>query len=250
MTSFASSPDRAPGELAPPRLHRLRRHPAQGSALRYLAGFRSQLTRVVLKAVERPGRPEFRVPVIGMLEGLSLLTECPAVPGGPALQTGEALEVRLFSVRDLVIFQSEVLAQADYPARYLHLAWPQELSVLPVRAAARVPIDKTATFTRTLDGHLVPVSGTVVDLSTRGAALLCDIPGAGVGDTGELVLVLEVDAQLPPVYVHPRCVVRSAREAAQPGACPQYGLEFVDLSLHDALAIRAFLGLRESGPGD
>ena len=69
--------------------------------------------------------------------------------------------------------------------------------------------------------------------------------GAVVGDSGELVLVLDIDSKLPPVYVHPRAVVRSVREPLHEGGCMQYGLEFLDISMHDALAIRAFLGLRE-----
>jgi hypothetical protein len=35
------------------------------------------------------------------------------------------------------------------------------------------------------------------------------------------------------------------REPLHDGGCLQYGLEFVDIGMHDALAIRAYLGLRE-----
>jgi hypothetical protein len=231
------------------RLHRLRRHAAQGSALRYLAGFHSRLTRVVIKAVTQAGRPEFRVQVVGMLEKVSLLTECPMVRGVPALITGEVVEVRLFSVRDLVLFQCEMMSASTYPAPYLHLSWPQELCVLQVRSSARVQIDKPATFGLRVGQEVIPVPGTIIDLSTHGAAFLCDALGAVAGDTGDLVLVLEVDNKLPPVYVHPRCVVRNVREPLHEGGCLQYGLEFVDLLMHDALAIRAYLGMRE-GIGD
>ncbi|MDE3011590.1 MAG: PilZ domain-containing protein [Pseudomonadota bacterium] len=235
-------------ELATPqRAHRLRRHAAQGTALRYLGGFRNHQTRVVLKALEQPGRPEFRVSTVGMLEPLSLLTECPLTRGVPAVTAGEPLEVRLFALRDLVLFQSEMLSASTYPAPYLHLAWPQELCVIQVRASARVQIDKPATFALELDGKVVPLSGHLIDLSTRGAAFLCDALGALVGDSGELVLVLEVDAGLPPVYVHPRAVVRSVREPLHHGGWLQYGLEFVDIDVHDALAIRAFLGMHQGG---
>ena len=228
-----------------PRQHRLRRHPASGSALRYLAGFHSRLTRVVIKAINQPGRPEFRVKVVGMLETASLLTECPMQRGVPVLQSGEVVEVRLFSVRDLVIFQCEMLSASTYPAPYLHLSWPQELCVIQVRSSARVQIDKTATFGLKFDNEVIPVPGHIVDLSTHGAAFLCDALGAVVGDEGHLVLVLEVDDKIPPVYVHPRCLVRSIRDPLHEGGCLQYGLEFVDISTHDALAIRAFLGAHE-----
>ncbi len=220
----------------------MRRLPAKGKALRYLAGFHSRLTRVVLKAVNQPGRPEFRVPVVGALDGHSLLTQCPVRDGVPAIKCGEVLEVRLFAVRDLVIFQTEVLAHSTYPAPYLHLGWPIELCVVHVRSSARTVLDKPATFGLHIDGQVLPVTGSVVDLSVSGAAFVCDSLGAILGDKGELVLVLEIDPRLPPVYVHPRCVVRSVREPLNPGGCLQYGLEFIDPSLHDALAIRAFLG--------
>lgn len=228
------------------RTHRLRRHPAEGSALRYLSGFQSRLTRVVLKALNQPGRPEYRVKVAGMLERVSLLTECPMQRGAPALSPGELIEVRLFSLRDLVVFQCEMLTACTYPAPYLHLSWPAELCVLQVRSSARVQIDKPATFGLQVDHEVIPVSGHIIDLSTQGAAFLCDALGAVVGDEGELVLVLEVDSKLPPVYVHPKAVVRSVREPLHEGGCLQYGLEFLDIDMHDALAIRAFLGLRES----
>ena len=228
------------------RLHRLRRHAAEGSALRFLSGFQSRLTRVVLKAVQQPNRPEYRVPVVGMLEQVSLLTACPLVRGAPALSPGEVIEVRLFAVRDLVIFQCEMLAASTYPAPYLHLSWPQELCVLRVRSSARVQLDKPATFGLQVGDEVIAIAGNLVDLSTQGAAFLCDSHAAVPGDQGELVLVLEVDHKLPPVYVHPRCVVRSVREPLHPGGCQQYGLEFTDIVMHDALAIRAFLGGRET----
>ena len=224
------------------RGHRLRRHPATGSALRYLAGFHTRLNRVVIKALNQPERPEYRVQAIGMLEGISLLTECPVVRGMPAFGAGEPVEVRLFSLRDLVVFQSEMLTASTYPGPYLHLAWPQELCVIQVRASSRVQLDKPATFGLRVDAEVIPVAGHIVDLSTQGAAFLCDSLGAVVGDEGDLVLVLEIDATLPPVYVHPRAVVRSMREPLHAGGCLQYGLEFVDISQHDAMAIRAFLG--------
>lgn len=230
---------------ASPRVHRLRRHAAEGPALRYLAGFQSRLNKVVLKALNQAGRPEYRVQVVGMLEGISLLTECPLVRGVPAISSGEPIEVRLFSVRDLVVFQCELMTASTYPAPYLHLSWPQELCVLQVRASARVQIDKPATLGLQVDHQLIPVTGNIIDLSTQGAAFLCDALGAVVGDVGELVLVLEVDATLPPVYVHPKAVVRSVREPLHEGGCMQYGLEFIDIDMHDALAIRAYLGLRD-----
>ena len=234
-------------QASPPRkTHRLRRHPAVGQGLRYLAGFHNRHTQVVLKAVNQPGRPEYRVGVVGMLEQVSLIVECPMIRGIPALGTGEALEVRLFAVRDLVLFQCEMLTASTYPGPYLHLSWPQELCVLQVRSSARVTLDKPATFGLQVDRQLIPVPGHIIDLSTEGAAFLCDALGAVVGDQGELVLVLEVDGKLPPVFVHPRVVVRSVREPLHAGGCLQYGLEFLDLALDEALAIRAFLGLREA----
>lgn len=236
--------DRAP-TAATPKVHRLRRHPAEGAALRYLAGFRHRNTRVVLKALALPGRPEFRVQAVGMLEHTSLLTECPMDRGLPALAGGTPIEARLFAVRDLVVFQCEMICAATFPAPYLHLSWPHELCVVQVRASARVQIEKTATFGLRVDDELIPVSGQVVDLSTSGAAFLCDSLGAQVGDEGELVLLLEVDGKLPPVYVHPRAVVRSVREPLHPGGCLQYGLEFSSIDMHDTLAIRAYLGLRD-----
>ena len=232
------------------RLRPLRRHAAKGSALRYLAGFHSRLTRVVLKAITRPGRPEHRVPVVGMLDGHSLLTQCPMQDGVPALRCGEVVEVRLFSVRDLVIFQTEVLAHSTYPAPYLHLAWPSELCVVQVRTSARTQIDKPATFGLKYGDQVLPVAGALVDLSISGAAFLCDSLGAMLGDEGELVLVLEVDARMPPIYVHPRCVVRSVRAPLHPGGCLQYGLEFIDISMHDTLAIRAYLGALQGQAAD
>ncbi len=231
----------------PLRQHHLRRHPAQGAAaLRYLAAFHARLDRVVLKALGQPGRPEYRVPVVGRIENHSLLTACPMAHGLPQVKPGEALEVRLFAVRDLVIFQSEVLAQSSFPAPYLHLAWPVELCVVQVRSSTRVQIDKPATFGLRIDQEVLPVSGSLVDLSPTGAAFLCDALGAMQGDEGDLVLMLEVDPRLPPVYVHPRCVIRSVREPLHPGGCLQYGLEFTQVSLHDTLAIRAYLGAVEA----
>jgi len=244
MSTFRKPPP--PSDLrAPQRVHRLRRHAAEGAALRYLAGFQSRLNKVVLKALNQPGRPEYRVQVVGMLEGVSLLTECPLSRGVPALSSGELIEVRLFSVRDLVVFQCEMMTASTYPAPYLHLSWPLELCVLQVRSSARVQIDKPATLGLRVDDQLIPVTGNIIDLSPQGAAFLCDALGAVVGDVGELVLVLEIDSKLAPVYVHPKAVVRSVREPLHAGGCMQYGLEFIDIDMHDALAIRAYLGLRE-----
>ena len=237
---------RQPDSPAARRGHRLRRHPASGAALRYLAGFHSRVNRVVIKATEQPGRPEYRVQAIGMLEGVSLLTECPLVRGAPPFRAAEPVEVRLFSLRDLVVFQSEMLTASTYPGPYLHLAWPHELCVIQVRASARIQLDKPATFGLRVDQEVIPVAGHIIDLSTDGAAFLCDALGAVVGDEGELVLVLEIDPRLAPVYVHPRAVVRSMREPLHPGGCLQYGLEFVDISPQDAMAIRAFLGALEA----
>ena len=235
----ARNADGAPGG------RQMRKLPLSSEAGReYFETLCADVRRVMLRPLRDGNTAEYPATLTGRLEGASLMIAWPSDREGLLpMRVGERIEVKLFSERDLVIFQVDVGLCCFRPRPYLHLNWPKEVGVVEVRTVARIPMAKPAVLARaSADGSPgEQVHGKVVDLSLGGAALVSACGTLPVGELGELLLTISPDAGRVAVNVRPRCAVRSRRELPA-GEGFQYGIQFLEPTINDRLVLLAIVG--------
>ena len=204
-----------------------------------------EVDRVVVRLPRDGGQGEYLTAMIGRLDGDSLLIDWPADKDGlVALKAGDRIEVKLFTSRDLVMFQVDIVLCCFRPRPYIHLAWPREVSIVGVREITRVPLSKAAKFLRLQPegGDVAELDGRIADASLGGASLICAEDVLKVGEIGELLVSLRTDPSLPRVAARPRCAVRN-RRVLPSGEGVHYGLQFLDAKINDHIVMLAIVGL-------
>ncbi|HQT26049.1 MAG TPA: flagellar brake protein [Burkholderiales bacterium] len=113
----------------------------------------------------------YEASLIGCIRGVSLLVSSPMMEGLRIdFLEGEPLEVRMFSGKDILSFATRVMHVCIFPVHYLHLAYPGETRIQPLRHTPWVRVKLPAMVHA--GGRIQPV--LMVDLSEEGAKL--DIP--------------------------------------------------------------------------
>jgi c-di-GMP-binding flagellar brake protein YcgR len=83
-------------------------------------------------------KASYRVQLVGVLPGLSLLVTAPDVRGAHVpLADGQIFEVRIFNGDDALAFSSMVIRSCQEPYPYVHLSYPERIEHVLVRNARR-----------------------------------------------------------------------------------------------------------------
>jgi c-di-GMP-binding flagellar brake protein YcgR len=183
-------------------------------------------------------KDHFGSTLLGYAEPDYLIVRTP-VDGGLAvrLANGEVLEVRLFTGVRVVEFGTTLLRQFGAPISYWHLAYPQSVRVVTLRAAprARVELDAQA---QCAGSPAVPVR--LADLSAQGARVLATQPLGEPGGALELVFELPRGAGTAKIAVN--ATIRSVRSQAAAGETRYvHGVHFDNLSEHDQIVLQNFV---------
>ncbi len=182
--------------------------------------------------------------LIGYKSGHHLVTDPPLPQPGAdrrLLEVGQPIRVRWFSGTALAELESAVVAIYRSPINEMHLAWPEQVRAMPIRATPRVRVDVPVDVT--VAGNTV--QAPLRDLSLEGASFAAEAPVADVGTSLRLAFTLplapddevriEVDAQLR--------AIRRAPGSDAP-AVHVHGLKFEGLTRLDSFALRAYLATR------
>ncbi|GAC1627430.1 MAG: hypothetical protein NVS9B10_16380 [Nevskia sp.] len=197
----------------------------------------------------------YRVQLVGVLPGLTLLVTAPDIRGQLVpLNEGDAFSIRIFNGDDALAFTSHVVRCCREPYPYVHLAYPQRIEWVQARNARRARLKLPAQISvvaRRADqddvfslddmfGKQLP--GTIRDLSTAGAQIET---GGEVGEVGTRLIVmtsLSFDRVPGRTVLLPAEVRNVKRLVADDGSqlhC--YGVQFLDLPAEADLALSAFV---------
>lgn len=172
-----------------------------------------------------------------------ILKQPPHGPGQPALREGELLRVRLFSGVHLYEFRCEVLRRFEPPVDYMHVSFPDDIRVTPVRMAPRVraelPVEVTLADGTTHEGLLA-------DLSARGAQLQMVAPDmlARAGEQVRIAFTVRVGVDEHDQRISVAGTAHPLRVSCPDSGSEQfqaYGLEFGALDAAASLALQNFI---------
>ncbi len=185
---------------------------------------------VQLQTLHPTHAERYQVRMIGVHAPVSLLVTAPTAQGKLIfVKEGQQFLVRGFVGKDAVAYKTRVLKSNLSPFPYLHLAYPQTVQSMRIRASARVPVDLVTAVT----GPQGQAAARLVDLSVGGARLMSPRPFAEKGN--EVKLSFRINPSGMDVYLTLGAVVRALhREEAGPQQVAT-GVEFVGLSDQDRL---------------
>jgi c-di-GMP-binding flagellar brake protein YcgR len=186
-----------------------------------------QLQQSTEKNTER-----YTVKVVGHLAPFSLLVTAPYANGKLLfLREGQIFLVRSFVGQHALAYRTRVLKTQLKPFPYLHLAYPVNVQSMRIRKSARSRID----LLTAIDGPSGSSSGRIADLSLGGAKITS--PAAFASRDDEVRLAFRINPGGIEIYMDLKAMVRSVQQEQMEQPCVTTGVEFVDLSEQDRLAL-------------
>lgn len=130
--------------------------------------------------------------LVGYLHDESILVRFPRKPPQVLLYDGMNLEGRLAMQSGIAQFRTTVAAQIESPASYLHLSWPSELQIEPLRRSQRYPFqsDLAATARSSMGIPTARTVGRFCDISPDGARVALE------RELSSVATYLDLSAQL------------------------------------------------------
>jgi len=185
---------------------------------------------VQLQTLHPTHAERYQVRMIGVHAPVSLLVTAPTAQGKLIfVKEGQQFLVRGFVGKDAVAYKTRVLKSNLAPFPYLHLAYPQSVQSMRIRASARVPVD-LVTAVATPVGQ---AAARLVDLSVGGARLLSPRPFAEKGT--EVKLSFRINPSGMEVYLTLNAVIRALHLDDNPPNQIATGVEFTGLTDQDRL---------------
>lgn len=188
---------------------------------------------------------KFPAKAIGFVPDGSVIVTSPRHEGKALpIREGQQVIVRMMSGNNCYAFTTSVLVVANRPYDHLHLAYPKEVESIVVRKALRVSTDISVKVTHPdLDAPATSLVSTanIVDVSTTGGMIECDIPLSNVGDS------ITVNMRIPVAGVEKNvklnCLVRSVRERPDDDGLPIYmhGVEYQLLEQMDSILLHGYV---------
>lgn len=185
--------------------------------VRYIGALRGR--SVIIDALERGGLPLF-------------------VPDGTALQVRGSVGSYAF------VFPSSVLVNASRPYPHLHLTYPMDVVAVRLRRSERVPVRLVAAV---VSDDNRAFGGVILDLSVGGGLLATRHP-LKVGQRIQIKFKLEIAGT--EIILAVPAIVRSERDTEDrtlEGA-RGYGIEFVDLTPEDTVALMTYIAAVQINP--
>ncbi len=201
-------------------------------------------SRVQLVLAGQGGEQAHFTTVVGFVRDEYLIIRLPQRKQAPVpFEAGDGLRVRLFSGIHLYEFRCSVLRVFEPPVDYMHVSFPDDIRVTPVRMAPRVRAELPAQLELPDGGRH---EGLLADISSQGAQL--QVVGAKpvVEDGGRLRVsfALRVGVDEREHIVETDCVARVLKpfRPADGGEQLQaYGLQVGELDAAASLALQNFI---------
>lgn len=177
----------------------------------------------------------FYVKYIGYLENSGIIVSTPSSDGGLVLiKEHQCLVVRAFSGKSIYTFPVLVTKSASSPFPHIHLAYPKQITVTHVRKSRRVK----SKIIGTMNIANEKVACVITDLSTTGA-MVESTRTASIKHSGDNVqLSMKLTVGDDDVYLTLNTLIKSVRDV---GGKHTYGVEFVDLTIQDKLALQTYV---------
>jgi c-di-GMP-binding flagellar brake protein YcgR len=187
---------------------------------------------IQLQTLHTTGAERYQVRMIGVHAPISLLVSAPTAQGKLIfVKEGQQFLVRGFVGKDAVAYKTRVLKSNLSPFPYLHLAYPQSVQSMRIRASARVSVDLVTAVTAPTGQA---AAARLVDLSLGGARLISSRPFAKKGD--EVKLAFRINPSGIDIYLTLTALVRALhRDDAAPTGQVATGVEFVGLGDQEKL---------------
>lgn len=191
------------------------------------------------QAAGTPARHTVRL--IGYLRGKSIIVTTPTQDGKVLLmRDGQAFVVRFFSGKSVYAFSTSIFKTANTPYPHLHLTYPSQVKGLIVRRDARADVRLIAAIE---DAKGDVVAGNLEDLSTGGCSLTTKRLLGAVGEHIQVKFRLNINEAEH--YLDTCGVIRSVNwtdaSLSEEGSLPRHGVQFVDLTANDQIALTAFV---------
>lgn len=181
----------------------------------------------------------YAVKLIGFLRGKGLIVSTPTQDGKVLLmRDGQSFVVRVFSGKSVYAFPTSIFKVANVPYPHLHLSWPSQVKGLVVRSGARTKVNL---ITAIRDAGNNANAAYLGNLSTGGCSLTAK---TSLGATADRIgIKFKVTINDVEQYIDLEGIIRSiSRENnANDVAVIQYGIQFIDISAGDQLALTAFV---------
>jgi hypothetical protein len=191
----------------------------------------------LIQARMPPDAEEFSLRYIGQVPNRSLLVSHPERGGSLiAVRDGQTVMLRGFSGTDIYKAQTRIIRVCLTPFPYLHLKTPSSVVLSRIRKDARATINLPAVLYVGDTTH----NGRILDLSVQGCRVECSRCVLEVGN--EVVLGFRVVLEQESLTLTLTAMVRSEASGDNSNS---YGLQFVDTTLFDKLALRALSCPRE-----
>lgn len=201
-------------------------------------------SRVQLVLTRQGGEQSHFTTVVGFVRDEYLILKSPVRRQAPIpIEVDEPLRVRLFSGIHLYEFRCSVLRVFEAPVDYIHVSFPDDIRVTPVRMAPRVRAELPVQLVLA-DGSRH--EGLLADLSAQGAQLqvVAGKPLAADGGRLRIAFTVRVGVDEREHTIETDCAVRvlkPLRVAGSEEELQAYGLQFGELDAAASLALQNFI---------
>ncbi len=179
----------------------------------------------------------YHVKLIGYLNKASLVVSQPHIDGHLALVAeGSEFFVRGFSDAKTYEFNAKVLSICNEPYPYMHLSFPESVSVLVMRGAMRIKVKLPCSALATTGGMKMPAMFN--DLSTSGASIQSSVKLGERGETIQLNFRVPVEHDEQALMVS--AIIRNVDEPQEDGVI-NYGVQFVSVTTRLRIALQTFI---------
>lgn len=207
-------------------------------------------TRLQLNFV---GRDYKRYPCEASLLGFrpdeSVLVCLPSKPPQVVLRENMKLEAMVVRPTGIARFESAVLCLSDRPFSYLHLAYPDTVSLEPLRRTPRFALDipLTVTAATALGITTARLRGRFCDISLQGARLATEKELTATVNRLTLTATVTVAGMQQVLEVAGELKRSFGRDEQRPDIPFVHGVSFVDLSAPQRLLLLALCHELQSG---
>ena len=186
--------------------------------------------------------------LMGHLEGRSILVTHPVLEGRLLrIRNGQRVIARAMTSSAAMAFTTHVEALCSMPYPYLHLTYPDSVSMNRIRCSPRIPVSMDVSLTNLSE---VPRSGEkparLLDISPTGARLEANVDSVNVGDEISLEGLFRLSDIERTVNLSGLVRARIADTGSLSGAASvrdraAYGVEFLSISEDIRLFLHAFV---------
>jgi c-di-GMP-binding flagellar brake protein YcgR len=198
----------------------------------------------MLRMSPEAGSQEYSVRLLGVNEGKSLIVSAPSEDGKVVfIKEGSLYRFKGFFGQSIVIFMAAVAKVCFSPSPYLHLTWPDSTKITTrvVRNARRARCNLPVVVYCSRGAKDAQDNGFITDLSIGGAdvALRESLPADA--ESVRVVFRVQVASKRFMIDTMARVIRQKASAVDASSGANHYGIEFLDLSDEQILAVHAYI---------